>query len=182
MLRLGLLGALVLLASTTACGEETCSPFPSGVQRPATVETSAALLTDGGPVDVLLVDDGDLYWYDASGAILKLPRGGSVPLELRPAQRAFVGDSARAAMDFGLTIDGFTSDAEHLYWGEASVFTGVDAGFVVGFAPPGRLLSIDKNGGEQRVLLESAERTLRRRLRPSPTLAPRVPFVHHGVG
>jgi hypothetical protein len=155
---------LILVQCALACGadsEATCPPFPSREQAVlSVVETTATQLTRQGPVEVLLVEQGALYWYDERGAILKLVQGESQPVELRSAPGGFVGDLERASMDFGLTIDGFTSDTEHLYWGESSRYTGPDAGFVSGFSPPGRLLSIPKSGGQERLLLESPDRTL----------------------
>jgi hypothetical protein len=118
-------------------------------------------LSDEGNIELLLIEDGDLFWYNHSGAILKLPRGESRPIELRPAPGGFVGDPARPSIDFGLAIDGFIGDQERLYWGEANRYTGIDSGSVVGLDPPSRLLSIAKAGGPEQVLLQSTEDTLR---------------------
>jgi hypothetical protein len=150
------------LAACAADGNGSCLAFPSEAQpNSSAVATTTLQMTDRGPVELLLVDAGDLYWYDEKGSILKLPRGEPRPLELRAAPGGFVGDSQRASRDSGLSIDGFTSDAEHLYWAEASRYTGPDSGFVVGFSPPSRLLAVAKNGGQAQVLLESMDRTLR---------------------
>jgi hypothetical protein len=156
---------ILVSASAIASGggdaEKNCSQFPSGTAELEVVETTTTQLSDGGHIEVLIVGDGDLYWYNDAGAILKLPRGESRPIELRSAPGGFVGDAARLSTDFGVSINGFVSDQERLYWGEANRYTGLDSGSAVGFEPPSRLLSIAKTGGSEEVLLQSTDGTLR---------------------
>lgn len=161
------LRALRLLACASAvvsCGgeaEEKCSQFRTDTVGLDVVETTTMQLSEGGSVEALIIADGDLYWYNDSGAIFKLPRGESRPMELRPAPGGFVGDAKRSSSDFAVAIDGFVSDEERLYWGEANRYIGPDSGSVVGLEPPSRLLSIAKTGGPDRVLLQSTDDTLR---------------------
>lgn len=155
---------LYLAPLAIACGADSkaiCPEVVAGTQEAIVLEATAEQLTAQGNIELLIVDEGDLYWYDDSGAILKLPRGASRVQVLRAAPGGFVGDTARRSEEYGLTINGFISDADHLYWGEASRYTGLGAGSVEGVEPPGRLLSIPKNGGSEQVLLDSAVQTWR---------------------
>lgn len=163
-MRRHVLRTLYLAPLAIACGADsdgTCQDVSAGTQEPVELAATAVQLTAQGNIQQLLVDEGDLYWYDESGAILKLPRGESRVQVLRPGPGGFTGDLERSSVEYGRTIHGFTSDAETLYWGEANRYTGVDAGAVVGVEPPGRLVSIPKNGGNEQVLLESPDRTWR---------------------
>jgi hypothetical protein len=137
-----------------ACAEaDSCPAISSRTVEPAGVETSAELLASTPGIVQLVVSDGGLYWHDGASISALPPGQASVLYALAQAAAAM---PAPFAGEFR-TITGLLEDADHLYWGESTAYTG---GFVVDYSPPGRLLSMPKTGGPVQVLLELADRAV----------------------
>ena len=144
------------LALVCACAQaDSCPAISSRTVEPAVVETSAEVLSSTPGIAQLLVSDGALYWHDGAAISSLLPGQAQASVLYALAQ-----ETAAAAAPFGSeqrAITGLLADADHLYWSEGSYYTG---GFVLGYSPPGRLLSMPKAGGPVQVLLDLPDRAV----------------------
>jgi len=148
-----LLGGAVLLAC--ACAEaDSCPAISPGTVQPAVVETSAELLTSTPGIVQLVVSGGGLYWHNGFSIWALLP--GQAPASVLYALPLEAAAAGSFDSEFR-TITGLFADADHLYWGESTAYAG---GFVGGYSPPGRLLSMPQAGGAVQVLLELSDRAV----------------------
>lgn len=97
----------------------------------------------------LLADESGVYWYEEDGAVFTQPRGESQVVQLRRGLEPS-GSETRLRL-----VHGMAAGAERVYLGEAYLETNVIDHFPVpNFEPPGRLLSVPKQGGAATVLVE----------------------------
>lgn len=139
-------------------GGGTCPDISAGTVTPTPLETRIERLSVTPNVVQLVVNDDGLYWRDDS-SLYALPRGQSEPVLLYALPGATSEATAPATSDLRRALTGLLVDADHLYWSEGPFVTGVDAGFVLGSSPPGRVLSMPKAGGGVQVLLDSSDRS-----------------------
>jgi len=155
---------LALLASGPAlpgCGSDAATELPG---EPREVETRVDVVAPDAdvayPLDpltpTLLADESGVYWQNTRGAVLARRRGEDQAVVLGPS---IVADASEGSTPYSLSI---AMDDERLYVGEAWLPRGVVDYFPVPeFEPPGRLVSIPKDGGAPTVLLELEEGVIR---------------------
>jgi hypothetical protein len=140
-------GSPAVLATTRPLEAGRCPTFAGGVQQPAEVETAFERVPGSTDVAWAHADGSGVYWIDLDGGIFGLKKGDGSATILRPAPST------------PGTRLGLMGDANRLYWTEASAYPAgpLEPGPP---PPPGRVMTVSKDGGPVEVLAEAASLVL----------------------
>jgi hypothetical protein len=140
-------GSPAFLSGSGPIGTRRCPTFAGGVQEPSEIQTTFERVPGSANVEWAYADESGVYWIDFDGGIFGVRKGAASPTTLRPAPST------------PGTRLGLIGDANRLYWTEASA---VPPGppELGPPPPPGRLMTISKDGGAAELILESASLVL----------------------
>jgi hypothetical protein len=141
------IGSPALLSSTGPVGGAACPTFAGGVQQPIEVQTTFERVPFAANVEWAYADEGGVYWFDRDGAMFVVAKGATSAFVLRPAP------------DLPGTRLGLIGSADRLYWTEAAA---VEPGppELGPPPPPGRVMSVSKDGGPVTTLIETPSQVL----------------------
>jgi hypothetical protein len=130
------------LSAPPAGSGARCPSFAGGVQEPSEAPASVERVPGSANVEWAYADESGVYWIDFDGGIFGVKSRATSATTLRPAPST---PGARL---------GLIGDANRLYWAEASAG---ELGPVEPSPPPppGRLMTLSKDGGDAELIVES---------------------------
>lgn len=119
-----------------------CPTFAGGVQEPSEAQATFERVPGAVNVEWAYADESGVYWIDFDGGIFGVKSGATSATTFRPAPST---PGSRL---------GLIGDANRLYWTEAGAYElpALEPGPP---PPPGRLMTVSKDGGADELVVES---------------------------